>query len=79
MCDAGDRLPRDLVGVRQHFLDEADAVRDGLGRAAGVLDAELCASSGPSFRFSAPISELIWLASQPNPIISTPAKLAWRA
>ena len=36
-------------------------------------------SSGPSSRFSAPISELIWFASQPSPIISTPAKFAWRA
>ena len=78
MCDAGTgcRVTSLACGSIPSMIPMPCAIVLAVPPVSWMLN--VC-SSGPSCRFCAPISELIWFASQPRPIISTPAKFAWRA
>ena len=73
---AGTGVARRLVRFLEQPLDELDAVRDRLPRAAGLLDVERVQRRSARRRrgFSCSIRPLIWLVSQPRPTTSTEAK-----
>jgi hypothetical protein len=78
MCDAGtrSRVTRFACGSMSRTMPTPCAIVFAVPPVSWMLNVR---SSGPSFRFCAPKSALIWFASQPRPTTSTPAKFACRA
>ena len=76
---AGTGVRVDLVGLLEQPLDQLDAVRDRLLRAAGLLDVEGVQLRRRRARLSCSSMPLIWLVSQPRPTTITEAKLGCRA
>ena len=83
-------LTRSSLTIRLHPADDVVIARQQLVGGTRLLDEDVTVvglvppvswienvrSSGPSVNACAPSSALIWFASQPSPMISTPAKFA---
>ena len=72
---AGTVVALDLVRERQHLLDRARCPRPtAFAVPPVVLDRHRRAAAGPRCRPCVKTSASIWFASQPRPMMSTPAK-----